>query len=151
MPFNHTHELYWTYANMKARCYNTRHRRYKDWGGRGIRVCERWLERVTGFSNFVADMGERPRGHQLDRKDNDGDYSPENCRWTTVIKQSQNRRLRNTNKFGVNGIEVRPGNIFVARITINKKRINLGSFKTLEKAIEARLKAEKVYFHANTA
>lgn len=80
----------YTYRNMIARCYNEKHPSYKDYGGRGIRVCDRWLQ---SYSNFINDIGARPsKKHQLDRMNNDGDYSPDNCKWSTSQKNNNNRR-----------------------------------------------------------
>jgi hypothetical protein len=74
---------------MKTRCYNPNIKKFKNHGGRGISVCDRWL---NSFENFLADMGEKPTGLTLDRIDNDGNYEPSNCRWTTWSEQNKNRR-----------------------------------------------------------
>lgn len=90
---NRTHgkrkaKVYSVWGAMLARCRNPNNKRFKDYGGRGIKICESWLH----FENFLADMGEPPEGGTLDRIDGNGNYAPGNCTWSTHTQQARNRR-----------------------------------------------------------
>lgn len=80
-----------SWCSMRRRCEDERSRDFKYYGGRGIKVCDRWRE---SFENFLADMGPKPDAkYSIDRINNDGNYEPENCRWTTQSEQVRNRRF----------------------------------------------------------
>ena len=123
---------YTAWDSMVRRCTNTRNSRFGDYGGRGITVCERWLK----FENFLADMGERPPGLTLDRRNNDGNYEPGNCRWATRKQQQVNRR-QGKSASGIRGV-VRHRRKWVAQI--GERR--LGSFNDIEQARRVRQAAE---------
>lgn len=90
MPFKEIPPYYHVWRSMKDRCLNPNSKAYPDYGGRGISICDSWL---NDYRQFAEDMGERPKGYSLDRIDNDGDYSPENCKWSSRKEQQRNQRV----------------------------------------------------------
>jgi hypothetical protein len=124
-----------SYRAMKKRCYNPNDPSYKDYGGRGIKVCDRWL---ISFDNFYNDMGSRPLYMTLDRINNDKDYTPENCKWSTKKEQQLNRRPRGGSSQFRGVCWSKRWNCFVAQIWIGsiQKNKKIGNFKTeIEAAI----------------
>ena len=130
------HPLYVTWTNMRQRCNNPKHIQYSEYGGRGIKVCERW----NNFTNFLEDMGEKPTPqHSIDRIDNDLGYSPENCRWATKQEQVINRGLQKNNKSGFRGVFWdKSRNAWLAYIQRDRKFKTIGRFETKEEAAKAR-------------
>lgn len=130
------HPLFLNWIAMRQRCNNDKNKAYKDYGGRGIKVCERWNE----FENFLEDMGEKPSNlHSIDRIDVNGNYEPSNCRWATTIEQGRNKRMTSRNISGYTGV------FWVAdknkwKSTLSNK--HLGYFDNKEDAIDARKEAE---------
>lgn len=89
---------YKIWKSMRQRCNVPSASAYHKYGGRGIKVCERW----DWYPNFLADMGERPDGYSIERVDNDGPYSPENCKWIPIEEQAANKR--NTRRITIDGV-----------------------------------------------
>lgn len=114
-----------TWQAIRKRCENPHNPSFKDYGARGIFVCDRWRE---SFENFLADMGPRPGpGYSIDRINNDGPYSPENCRWATKVEQNRNRR--NTVRVMFNGRERTLGEVAEEtgiKITVLSARYHAG-------------------------
>lgn len=154
---NKKHGLYLTpeysvLQGMRSRCYNENNQRYENYGGRGIKICDRWMDSENGFQNFLEDMGERPDdSYSIERVDNDGDYTPENCDWVVDEVQVNNRRRNKNNSSGRTGIhfDERSGR-WIAQLSKGKREesenVYLGSHKTFESAVRAREYAELKYF-----
>lgn len=108
---------YKTWQAMMTRCYNPKVKSYKDYGGRGVKVCDGWHY----FENFLAYMGERPDDMTLDRIDSNGDYIPGNCRWATRIEQ--NRNTRNNKVVEFDGVRMTQSE-FAERIGVNQTTVS---------------------------
>ena len=131
-----SHRLYNTWYQMLNRCNNPKSKDYKDYGGRGITVCDRWLD----VKNFIEDMySSFKEGLTVDRIDVNKNYDKENCRWTTKNIQSRNtRKIISTNKSGYRGVSYfKLTNKWVAKIGVNFKLIHIGTFNTAIEAAKA--------------
>ena len=140
---NTTHGLksnrfYDTWYGMLQRCTNPNHKAYKNYGGRGITVCEEWLD-IKNFVAWAEATYPNIEDATLDRIDNDKGYSPENCTWSDKTTQAVNQRVRKDNKSGYVGVSWnKRDKKWCANIRINKISKQIGSFKTKEEAIQAR-------------
>lgn len=116
---------YTTWSGIKDRCFNTNYKKYKDYGGRGITVCDRWID---SYDNFLKDMGRAPsQKHTIERENVNGNYEPSNCRWATMKEQQNNRR--NNRMIEFNGLTMTLSQ-WCSKLNINYKRtqsrLNLG-------------------------
>jgi len=124
------HPLYMTWWNMKSRCYDDKDPSFDNYGGRGITVCDRWLD----FEPFALDMGLKPeKDLTLERMDNHKGYSPNNCRWATKTEQCLNRRKFKNNTSGETGI-VKIGDRYHVRYDEQGVRYALGRFASISEA-----------------
>ena len=133
-----SNKFYNTWYNMTQRCTNPNHKAYKDYGARGITVCEEWLD-VRNFVDWCESTHPNTNEVSLDRIDVNGNYEPNNCRWADATTQAINQRMMKNNTSGFVGViwHIRNKN-WCANIRINKILKQLGSFKTKEEAVQAR-------------
>lgn len=134
---------YRCYTSMKTRCYNKNCPPYHNYGGRGIKVCDRWLG-PNGFLNFINDMGKRPsENFSLDRINNNGDYEPNNCRWTDNKTQGNNRR---TNKLLTYNNETHTEAEWAKKIGVNRGTLHerLRRGVPLDRALTMKKQEKKI-------
>jgi len=133
---------YKSWQAMINRCYNPKYESFKDYGGRGITVCDDWRH---SFENFYKDVGKRPHiKYSLDRIDNNGNYEKVNCKWSTPTQQMRNQRIRKKNTSGFTGVAcIR--NKYRAFISVGLKKIHLGYYDDINQALEARRQGEMNY------
>lgn len=128
-------KLHNTWKNMKARCYSKNHMYYNNYGGRGITICEEWRTSYEAFKKWAVDNGYEEE-LTIDRKENDGNYEPSNCRWVTMEVQSRNRRvICSVNTSGYKGITKTTGSSsWNASISVSNKKIHIGTFPSKKEA-----------------
>lgn len=135
---------YRAWLNMKKRCYYQKDGMYHRYGGRGIRVCDRWL---NSFDAFYEDMGPKPsEHHSIDRIDPKKNYTPENCRWASRTTQSRNQDPHTNSKTGFRGVRLNKIGRYEVNITHNGAWKRVGTYKSLSEAISARKDAEALYW-----
>ena len=124
--------LYSIWTTMKNRVFNSNRKVYKDYGGRGISICDEWKNDFMSFYTWAMSNGYSDE-LSIDRIDNDENYTPENCKWTTQTIQNRNRRISKNNTSGYKGVSYyKKYNKYVAYIKVNNKKIFLGYYKTTE-------------------
>lgn len=127
--------LYNIWVLMKARCYRKSSPNYKNYGGRGISICDEWIHSYESFKKWALENGYADN-LSIDRIDVDGNYCPENCRWADKTIQSNNRRP--FGKIPVTGIVQMKNGVYLGQVTVNGKRIYCGSSMDLNVAIKKR-------------
>jgi hypothetical protein len=134
----HNDSEYRTWDAMKQRCLNPSSTNYSRYGGRGIGICDRWLD----FINFYSDMGDKPSpSHSIERIDNNKGYYPSNCKWATKSEQARNRNSQSNSPLGISGIRV-IGSKYAVRIKVSGKEVSLGRYANFLDACCARKSAE---------
>ena len=139
-------KLYNQWSGMIYRCTHESASHYERYGERGVSVCQEWIDSFESFADWSIANG-YSENLEIDRIDNNGNYSPENCRWVSHMENSRNRNTRKTSKSGVAGVMFREDiQKWRVSIGVNYKRINIGNFDSFEDAVDARKKAEQKYW-----
>ena len=141
-------DLYRVYYAMKGRCYNCNNKSYKNYGGRGIKICDEWLGEngVVEFYKWSINNGYK-KGLRIDRINNNGNYEPSNCRYVNASLSAQNERTQINSTTGISGVWYRKDKKdYRVTISVNNKRKSCGCYKTLEEAKEARKQSELKYW-----
>lgn len=150
--YHKTHELTGTrihniWQNFKQRCYNKNNPDYHYYGGRGITVCDEWLNDFIAFYNWSIENG-YAENLTIDRRNNDKGYSPDNCRWATRAMQTINQGMKSNNKSGTKGVYYdKATEKWKAQIGAFGKRICVGTYPTIQEAIHARKESELLYWN----
>ena len=132
------HRFFFKWNAMKSRCYNSKDKQYEEYGGRGITICEEWLN-IKNFISWCEATYPNIEGISLDRIDNDKGYSPENCRWADKTTQAINQRMHRNNTSGYVGIHWnKDKKKWSVRIAFKKERVHIGLYLTIEEAVLAR-------------
>lgn len=142
-----SHGMRWTpayssWCAMKARCLNTNNPNYAAYGAVGITICDRWMK----FEAFFEDMGERPAGTSLNRINGAMIYSKETCEWADDTTQSRDQKTQTRNNTGIRGVFINKKGTYLASISIDKKKVYLGSFSDFFEACCCRKAAELLHW-----
>lgn len=132
------HKLFKVWSAMKERCNNLKDKGFVNYGARGISMCDTWSNDFKKFYDWAIESGYK-EGLTIDRINNNGNYEPSNCRWTTSDVQNTNKRLGKTSSTGVHGV-VPLGVKYVSKISVKNKSRHLGVFETIQEALDARNK-----------